>query len=285
MNSIASKCDLESPTRNNYFYGKRLDTFHFQLETDYFNGKRSLVNRCVHGTGVVCGLNVTPCSENSVLIHPGLAIDCEGREIVVPEPYKLMLTLDPSDSEHCPEEEIEENESEKDEVQSKDPHRRKREGDYGNETRMKWFKVFLCYKECLDKPEAVNTSDHCDATSVQPSTIEESFEVCAESGKFESPCDWLKIPDVIKEIRGSKGSTPQRAYEICYHTLVKNVVSQPCCKEANSWDPCIPLANICMVRDGKTWRIGDNGIDILVRPIVLSNDNLFQLILSLILDR
>lgn len=77
-------CELEPPKRNRYFYGKLLDAYHFELETDYFNSKRRLLNRLVTGYGVVCGLDVTATADGeAVVVHPGLAIDAWGREIVV----------------------------------------------------------------------------------------------------------------------------------------------------------------------------------------------------------
>ena len=288
MNPCSNKCDLESPTRNNYFYGKRLDAYHFQLETDYCNNKRSLINRCVHGMGVVCGLDVDPCTDQSVWIQPGLALDGEGREVIVPEPYELKLMPDVPTDEQCPERsegDAESQESREGKRRPTDSHAYDKEMGYRKEREEKWFKIHLCYQECLDEPELIHTSDHCNTSPVQPSTVLEGFEIGLEPGKFESPCDWLKIPDVITEIRGSKSSSPKRAYELCYHSLVKNVVSKPCCHDSNHWNPCIPLANVCMVKDGDHWRLADNAIDIMVRPIVLSNENLFQLILSLILDR
>ena len=37
--------DLRAPVRNNYFYGKLLDVFHLEMEQEYFNAKRHLLNR------------------------------------------------------------------------------------------------------------------------------------------------------------------------------------------------------------------------------------------------
>jgi hypothetical protein len=49
---------LTAPARNNYFYGKLLDVFHFQMEQTYLNRQRWLGNRLGVGTGVLCGLEV-----------------------------------------------------------------------------------------------------------------------------------------------------------------------------------------------------------------------------------
>src|SRR5271170_5733650 len=85
MNGNTADCmDMCSPVRNRYYYGKLLDVFHFDLEQNYFNTKRWMLNRLVCGYGVVCGLNVTLGADGqSVVVTPGLAIDKCGREIIV----------------------------------------------------------------------------------------------------------------------------------------------------------------------------------------------------------
>jgi hypothetical protein len=51
-------------------------------EQEYFNEKRRLINRMVLGWGIVCGLEV--CLEGPCLVvKPGLALDCCGREVLV----------------------------------------------------------------------------------------------------------------------------------------------------------------------------------------------------------
>lgn len=86
-----SPCELHTPKRNHYFFGKQLDVYHFQLETDYFNAKRWLINRLTVGFGVVCGLDVRECHQRPgvVIVEPGVAIDGLGREIIVPEAIEL----------------------------------------------------------------------------------------------------------------------------------------------------------------------------------------------------
>lgn len=55
--------------RLNYFYGQMLGAHDFQAEQAYFREKLKLHNRCLHGYGVVCGLEVEavpvqrPCEE------------------------------------------------------------------------------------------------------------------------------------------------------------------------------------------------------------------------------
>jgi hypothetical protein len=46
--------------RLKYFYGQMLGAYDFQMEQAYFRDKLKLHNRCLHGYGVVCGLDVVP---------------------------------------------------------------------------------------------------------------------------------------------------------------------------------------------------------------------------------
>lgn len=69
--------------RNRYYYGKMLTSGDFQAEQKYMNGKRNFLNRMVLGNGVLCGLGVLNLDDLSILVESGMAIDSEGREIIV----------------------------------------------------------------------------------------------------------------------------------------------------------------------------------------------------------
>jgi hypothetical protein len=115
--------------RIKYFYGQLLGVREFQAEQSYFLEKHRLHNRYLHGYGVVCGLVVTECrvprdpcddekphdqpapsepkdARQQALVHQrvatqelptklclevecGLALDCQGNEIVVPWPTQV----------------------------------------------------------------------------------------------------------------------------------------------------------------------------------------------------
>jgi len=238
------KCDLHAPRRNRYFYGKLLDAYHFELETGYFNAKRSLLNRLVTGYGVVCGLDVDHGDEPGyIVIKPGLAIDKQGREIVVEhqtQPIRVPVTLPPPD----------------------DPEQ-KYPGGEGHECH-----VLLCYHECLTEPVHVLASECQEQEPCQPGVIQERYKLIFRNGCLPPASADLTIPDVIQG---------EGRYEMDYATLVKWVSRQcpPC-----SGDPCIPLANL-YIGDASAHPCQPD-IDITVRPIVYTNDLLFQLLLSLI---
>lgn len=92
---ICNFCD-KTFERNNFYFGKLMKAQDFETEQSYFNEKRWLINRMVHGWGVVCGLDVNPLEDESnkltkVSIEPGLAIDCHGREIIVCKRKEVSL--------------------------------------------------------------------------------------------------------------------------------------------------------------------------------------------------
>jgi hypothetical protein len=100
--------------RLRYFHGQMLSARDFQREQEYFREKLKLRLRCLLGYGVVCGLHVEPTADAEtdcppetsaeaadtattsdddmsdrrklqakVRITPGLAVDCDGNEVVV----------------------------------------------------------------------------------------------------------------------------------------------------------------------------------------------------------
>ena len=69
--------------RNRYYKGKMLTSADFEAEQLYMNNKRRFINQMLGGSGVVCGLSVISLDDLSIMVESGVAIDDEGREIVV----------------------------------------------------------------------------------------------------------------------------------------------------------------------------------------------------------
>lgn len=78
--------------RNRYFYGKFLSVDDFEAEQRYMNDKRRLLNRFLHGYGVVCGLQVVEIDDMTISIESGLALDFSGREIMMAAPVTKRLS-------------------------------------------------------------------------------------------------------------------------------------------------------------------------------------------------
>ena len=292
LNAADPACCLEAPERNRYFHGQMLYERNFRLETDYHNGKRWLINRLVVGWGVVCGLGLEVCEgeEPAIALAPGVAIDRWGREIVVdcasgPIAVPPWLLRGPKEGgggkpgrpnggaggyghPHGGEEEEEES-------YGGEPGRRNRpaeeaygggeERPHGRGKREHGLHVVLCYHECVAEPTAVLAGDCRDEEPCQPGMIRERWALDFRPGCLPPRKVKLSIPDVVD----ADG-------RVDYETLVK-AVSEPCpCPD----DPCIPLANLYLDVDESGRCRCRREIDLSVRPIVYTNDLLFQLILS-----
>lgn len=244
--SMWRETDLKTPIRNRFFYGKLMDELHFKLETDYVNAKRWLLNRLISGYGVVCGLNVQRTDHGSgIKITAGMALDKWGREIIVPNDTASIS---------LPAEIIREAVGETEKEQAVEEV---------------FIHVLLCYCEREANPAPILAGDCQDAGACAPGLIKEGYEIIFREGEAPAVSIECHIPDVI-----SRG-------EIDYDTLVRWVSGG--CPEFPA-DPCIPLANIRVAHPQDEQRCHPNEIDITVRPIVYTNDLLFELLLSLLTE-
>jgi hypothetical protein len=242
---------LKAPVRNRYFHGKLLDVYHFQLETEYLNAKRYLLNRLVSGYGVVCGLDVECDPDNRhIVVAPGVAIDKWGREIIVPEktrpiPIPDDLLTPPSGQGGA----------------YRQPQQGYQQGEEKEEEGV--FRVLLCYHECESDPTPVLGGDCGTADECAAGAIRERYRVTFKEGAAPPIRLSCHIPDLF---RGDR---------LDYEALAKYVSEG--CPEPPA-DPCIPLANLRPGGDG----CDPERIDIAIRPVVYANDLLLEIILSLL---
>ena len=69
--------------RNRFYSGKLLTSADFDTEQVYFNNKRRFLSRMMYGQGIVCGFGVYNLDDLSVMIESGMAIDGQGREVII----------------------------------------------------------------------------------------------------------------------------------------------------------------------------------------------------------
>ena len=72
--------------RLSYFDGQFLSSSDLRDEQQYLLRTRRRLNLALHGSGIVTGLTVTvsrKASPPSVVVEPGLALDCGGRELIL----------------------------------------------------------------------------------------------------------------------------------------------------------------------------------------------------------
>lgn len=79
--------------RNHYFYGKLLTVRDFHDEQKYINDKRRIQNVLLHGAGVVSGLRVVPIDDKTISIESGMALDYQGREIIIEDSMTKKLNV------------------------------------------------------------------------------------------------------------------------------------------------------------------------------------------------
>lgn len=85
-------CDYNEFRRLRYFHGMLLDDKDFLAEQAYHAAKRRLLNRMLHGSGVVCGLDLNgKIGAKWLEVTPGLALDCCGNEIWVNKPRQFDI--------------------------------------------------------------------------------------------------------------------------------------------------------------------------------------------------
>jgi hypothetical protein len=183
-----------------------------------------------------------------VQVQPGLALDKAGREIVVPALSDKILVPN-----------------------SGPPPKVEGAADKGAEPAAKCEEderetasLWICWKECPVDPEPV-TAPPCGAPPVCSSgSIKEWYHLEIR------PCCAPEI-DLNPEIPGAF-----LGGRVNYSDLVQ-FVTAPC--RPVPCDACIPLANLRLPFEGQL--IEEADIDITVRPIVYSNDLLFEMVLGL----
>lgn len=283
---------LQAPRRNHFFYGKRMDVQHFQMEQDYGKHKQWLLNRLSLGMGVLCGLKVSVDGER-LCVDPGVAIDGLGREIVVP----VRACIDPT-AEHtgCCER-----------TPSPRPAQEDNQGDDQGDDRLRdVFTLWLCYRECFTDEQPVLVTD-CDTRShCAPGTVVETFCLKVTPGLpplhgdprwclrwaqgDEPPPDPQPDPthdrphdrppithlDTQRQALTRLGLKPrdiEAAMKSRRHALCE-LLDGDC--DAAEGDACVPLA-IGLLRDRRIAAVES----CLVRPRVYSNAVLLDLILCL----
>jgi hypothetical protein len=78
--------------RPRFFAGKLFTSDDLEAEQDYLRGKSRLHNRFLHGWGIVSGLGVTVDQGATLVVSPGLALDCAGNELLLSSAERVSLS-------------------------------------------------------------------------------------------------------------------------------------------------------------------------------------------------
>lgn len=171
---------------NRYHFGMLLGVADLDTEQGYHRGKGWLHNAWLHGPGTVWGLavEVTPAN-NEVVVHPGLALDGNGRELHVGE--RLCVDLGRWFAERRPEDlDVTE--------------------DADGSVRFT-VHVRLCARQCLDRPvPAVSeTCSGSDDGTAYSRTVEQALPELAAGPAPELP---LGPYPRLRQLAGQIGTVP-----------------------------------------------------------------------------
>jgi hypothetical protein len=250
--SVEEGCDIEAFERNKYFYGKLMTVRDFETEQRYFNAKRGMLNRLIHGIGIVCGLEVSEKPEIvdqklKVKIPAGVALDCCGHEIVVEEETIYDVEGSPAEGTNY---------------------------------------VYLKYLECLKEPvPALSNPSACEETCCY-SRIKESFklELSQKAPPANPPLDWKKIwqdkKSEIQNLASQLGiADPLGSLESKLIISVDKYLKEAGCPSCD--DPKVLLAVIKVT--GSDAEL-DNNEMLALRSIVYTNPMLHELLMSHLTD-
>ena len=188
---------LSPARRNHFFYGKRMDVQHFQMEQDYGKLKQWMLNRLTLGKGVICGLKVS-IDGDRLCVDPGVAIDGLGREIVVP----VRQCIDPTtndggccvpccdDPKPTPRREQPERPDSSAPGTAAHPDHEQPDDDDREDPR-RLYTLWLCYKECKTDFQPVLVSECQVRQPCAAGTIVESFCLkVAPGAPLQQDPDW-----------------------------------------------------------------------------------------------
>lgn len=161
---VCQSCKAESYTRNHYFTGKLMVERDFTDEQRYFMEKIRLHHQRLHGSGVVCGLQITaheePCDDRYVVLQPGSAVDCCGKDILVAEAEVIDVFAFPAMKE----------------LVEKKPAADDGPDNAGADTHT--LQLCIRYRECPTEDIPVLYDEcGCDDTRCAPNRILESYEL------------------------------------------------------------------------------------------------------------
>jgi hypothetical protein len=189
--------------RNRYFTGKYMTARDFSGEQSYFLNRHRLHNRLLHGWGIVCGLRVLHhpdenCRQEWVVVRAGIAIDCYGREIVLPKDTTFKLPPLPERPEADEDDYVEEVEDESAETavgQKARGRRRRKERQEPPANEADWtFLLGIHYSEKEIEPVPVLYNEgECDPTHQEANRLREEARLVVLRWDEVAPGCW-RVP-------------------------------------------------------------------------------------------
>jgi hypothetical protein len=274
-------CSVEPLAHPLYSFGMLLEPRLLALEHRYHALRANTHNIRLHDFGTVCGLKVDKhpapqCVNSYVILRPGIALDCCGREIVIPEDLFVPL-VDGATSGWCGA------------AMSTAPALAvtgTTSTDVPKATAATKLYICLRYAQCDTDPiptyvRACGCCQPCEHGDCTPSVTREGYEVLVTSTKpknWTNPvglafCNWLEA-----KLAGPGSSAP--ALTLSQQTLDEvlcAVIIDPCADFCSGGNDLLLLATVTIAADGTL-----SGIDnVTGRRLVVSTGALIEAIACL----
>lgn len=193
----STECGDIAMERNRYFTGKFMASRDFADEQTYFLSRHRLHNRLLHGWGIVCGLKVSDhprqdCGKRWVVVQSGIALDCCGRELIVP--CETIFELPLPRKEEMPGSSSEEEASEATALRERKPRPdedAEAKSDAADETDPPFLLVLRYVEEEIERVPALFSEGECDPTRKEANRIREKAVLdVVRLDQFEENC-WV----------------------------------------------------------------------------------------------
>ncbi|MGH8235853.1 MAG: hypothetical protein ACREXP_02385 [Steroidobacteraceae bacterium] len=280
-------CD--SGRRNRFYPNKRTTPDTWQVEQDYQQQRRRLLNRAIHGWGVVYGFALVAVEEDrcsgdggkGIAIGPGLALDPCGRELFQTQNEPLtvadLLAFDAKGQY----------------IEPPEKHCGKRDRNYPWPPAAEEFCFLLRahYAERVIAPVAIRDPCHCEAQewdqvceTVRYSLTPIDCSRCCRKDDCDLDCDCSTSTCCPQDTQHPKPSARGGCRCLCEHLLIDP--TPECCSLTAISDVLrvdlrngVPLACLKLGRDRcGDWTIGEVFDECGPRRLVKRNDLLFDLI-------
>jgi hypothetical protein len=270
--SGACACGVEPLAHPKYSFGMLLEPGSLALENRYHTLRANTHNIRLHDFGTVCGLRVEKhpspqCVNTYAILRPGIALDCCGREIVVPESLFVPLE-DGAVSGWCG--------ASMGSTSATASAPAIASGDVTPEARaISRLYIYLRYAQCDTDPiptyvRACGCCAPCEHGDCTPSVTREGYEVLVSSKPpvaWRNPvgaafCEWLDV-----KLSGP-GTNPrgEALYKQTLTDVLCDVITEPCADVCSVAGEALLLAT-CTFNADKTLTGIDNVTD---RRLVIS---------------
>ncbi|KYG05904.1 hypothetical protein BE21_37880 [Sorangium cellulosum] len=240
--------------RNRYFYSMLLEAQDMTEEQAFHLGNARRHAAELHGYGTARGLRVDECPEaEAVLLRPGVAIDCLGREVRVERDVRVDLRAA-----------VEEARARRDEqpLQGEPAREARHREERCGPTPVQVY-VSLGYQEATERPvQAIGGPETACAATCEPSRVRHGFRVVVSADP--PPPGPQRLTDIVQDLLDCERE--QLSTWLCdWITCPRGAAPCPC----GGAHQCLGLASVRVAPGGRVIAVDNVAIRPLLLPTVL----------------